>query len=103
MSQETAGNQKIEVCFSPHDYSVYEGADTIVVIIDILRATTAICTAFEHGVEKIIPVASIKEATGYKAKGYLVAAERNAIQLSEFDFGNSPYHFMTDKIKGQTL
>jgi 2-phosphosulfolactate phosphatase len=103
MSAETAGDQKIEVCFSPHDYEIYGGDDNIVVIIDILRATTAMCTAFEYGAEKIIPVASVKEATAYKAKGFLVGAERNAIQLEGFDFGNSPYHFMCDKVKGKTL
>lgn len=103
MSADNSRDQKIEVCFSPHDYPIYGATDNIVVIIDILRATTAICTAFEFGAEKIIPVASIEDAAAYKAKGYMVGAERNAVQLDGFDFGNSPYHYMSDKIKGKTL
>jgi 2-phosphosulfolactate phosphatase len=61
------------------------------------------CTAFENGVEKIIPVATIEEASEYKKKGYLVGAERNGIALDGFDFGNSPYSYMNDKINGKTI
>jgi 2-phosphosulfolactate phosphatase len=93
----------VDVCLSPHLYPVYHRDDSIVVIIDILRATSAMCTAFEHGVEKMIPVASVEEAEEYKKQGFLVGAERNGIALEGFDFGNSPYSYMTDAIKGQTI
>jgi len=94
---------QIDVCFSPFLYPVYEKEGQIVVVIDVLRATSAICTAFQHGVEKMIPVATVEEALVYKKQGYLVGAERNAIAIEGFDFGNSPYSYMTDKIKGQTV
>lgn len=93
----------IDVCLSPYLYPIYHKDDSIVVVIDILRATSAMCTAFENGVEKIIPVATIEEATEYKKKGYLVGAERNGIALDGFDFGNSPYSYMNDKINGKTI
>lgn len=93
----------VDVCLSPHLYPVYHRDDHIVVIIDILRATSAICTAFEHDVEKMIPVATVEEATEYKKQGFLVGAERNGLALEGFDFGNSPYSYMTDAIKGQTI
>jgi len=93
----------VDVCFSPYLYPVYHKENTIVVVIDILRATSAMCTAFEFGVDKMISVASIEEATEYKKQGYQVGAERNGIALEGFDFGNSPYDYMTDKIKGQTV
>ncbi len=93
----------IDVCFSPYLYPIYEREEQIVVIIDILRATSAICTAFSNGVEKMIPVATIEEAAVYKQQGFLVGAERNAMAIEGFDFGNSPYSYMTDKIKGQTV
>ncbi|MCW3070581.1 MAG: putative 2-phosphosulfolactate phosphatase [Bacteroidetes bacterium] len=93
----------VDVCLSPHLYPVYHKDDHIVVVIDILRATSAMCTAFEHGVDKMIPVASVEEATEYKNQGFLVGAERNGIALEGFDFGNSPYSYMTDAIKGQTI
>lgn len=94
---------KIDACFSPYLYPVYADSESIVVIIDILRATSAICTAFENGAEKIIPVATVEEALEYKKKGVLAGAERNAIKVEGFDFGNSPYDYMGDHVKGKTI
>ncbi|MDO9187251.1 MAG: 2-phosphosulfolactate phosphatase [Bacteroidia bacterium] len=97
------GALTVDVCLSPYLYPIYHRNDTIVVVIDILRATSAMCTAFHHGVDKIIPVATVEEATEYKKQGYLVGAERNGIALEGFDFGNSPFSYTTEKIKGQTI
>jgi 2-phosphosulfolactate phosphatase len=93
----------VDVCLSPYLYPVYHKENSIVVVIDILRATSAICTAFHNGVDKIIPVATVEEATVYKNQGYLVGAERNGIALEGFDFGNSPFSYMSEKIKGKTI
>lgn len=94
---------KIDTCFSPHLYSVYKDEESIVVIIDIFRATSAICVAFHNGAEKIIPVATVEEAMKYKEQGMLAGAERNALKLDGFDFGNSPYDYMGDHVKGKTI
>ncbi|MGZ4060534.1 MAG: 2-phosphosulfolactate phosphatase, partial [Bacteroidia bacterium] len=51
----------VDVCLSPYLYPVHHKDDTIVVVIDILRATTAMCTAFHYGVDKMIPVATVEE------------------------------------------
>ncbi len=93
----------IDACFSPHLYPVYADEESIVVVIDIFRATSAICTAFEHGAEKMIPVATVDEARKWKEKGYLVGAERDAITVDGFDFGNSPYSYMGESVKGKTI
>jgi 2-phosphosulfolactate phosphatase len=93
----------VDVCLSPMLYPVYHKDDSIVVVIDILRATSAICTAFHHGAEKIIPVATIEEAAEYKKQGFLVGAERNGIALEGFDFGNSPFSYTSEKIKDQII
>src|ERR1035437_548674 len=94
---------KIDACFSPHLYPVYKDDDSIVVVIDVLRATSAICVAFENGVEKIIPVATVEEAREYKKKGFLVGAERNGSPVEGFDFGNSPFNYMGEHVKGKTI
>ena len=99
----TSGRLKIDACFSPYLYPVYEEENTVVVIIDILRATSAMCIAFEYGVEKIIPVATVDEAKAWKAKGYLVGAERNAVKVDGFDYGNSPFEYNGEHVKGQTI
>lgn len=97
------GPYKIQVAFSP---TLFDGCDldnAIVVVIDVLRATSAICTAFESGVETVIPVSSIEEAKEYQKKGFLVGAERNGEQIEGFDFGNSPYSYKTENIRGKSV
>ncbi|MDO9001700.1 MAG: 2-phosphosulfolactate phosphatase [Bacteroidota bacterium] len=93
----------IEVCYTPQAYPLFHNPNAIVVVIDILRATSAITTAFFNGVEKMIPVATVEEALEYKNKGYLVAAERNGEVVDGFDFGNSPFSYMNSKVKGKTI
>ena len=98
-----AGKKKIEVCLTPSVFSEFRNDDAIVVVVDILRATSAIITAFMHGVRKIIPVATLEEAKAYKDKGYLVAAERDGIVRDFADFGNSPYNFQQQKIRNREI
>jgi len=97
-------NQKyVEISFSPLLFPVIKDKNAIVVVVDVLRATTAICTAFENGVEKIIPVETIEEARAYKDKGYMVAAERDGIVKDFADFGNSPFNFTAERVAGKTI
>lgn len=98
-----AGQRKIEVCLTPSVFSEFRNDEAIVVVVDILRATSAIITAFMHGVRKIIPVATLGEAKAYKDKGYLVAAERDGIVRDFADFGNSPYNFQQEKIRNREI
>jgi 2-phosphosulfolactate phosphatase len=93
----------IEVCGSPLLFSLYDHAESIVVVIDILRATSSICVALEHGAERIVPVAGIEEAKTYREKGFVIAAERNGEMIEGFDFGNSPFSFMGDNVKGKSI
>ena len=95
--------KNIEVCFTPATYHMFHNDETNVVVVDILRATSAICTAFMNGVERIIPVATLEEAKEYKKKGYMVAAERDGIVRDFADFGNSPYNFKPELIKGKDI
>jgi 2-phosphosulfolactate phosphatase len=95
--------RKLETCFSPALFEPDGHLNSIVVIIDILRASSAICTAFANGAASIIPVAEAEEAREYKSKGYLVAAERDGFILDFADFGNSPFNFTKEKVKGKTI
>jgi 2-phosphosulfolactate phosphatase len=94
---------KIEVCFSPAIFNEFANPEAIVVIVDILRATSAICTAFMNGVKRIIPVATLEEAQDFKNKGYMVAAERDGIVRDFADFGNSPFNFTSELISGKEI
>ena len=94
----------IEVCFSPKLFpEIITKENFNVVLVDILRATTTICTAFENGAESIVPVESIEEARIMKEQGYLVASEQDGKKLDFADFGNSAFSFTRESIGGKTL
>jgi len=99
----TVSKRKVEVCFTPALYPDFKNTDAVVVIVDILRATSAIVTAFMNGVRSIIPVATLEEAKDYKQNGFFVAAERDGIVRDFADFGNSPYNFKRDIIEGRDI
>jgi 2-phosphosulfolactate phosphatase len=95
--------KKIEVCFSPALFKEYRNPQAIAVVVDILRATSAIVTAFMNGVSRIIPVETLQEAENFKKRGFLVAAERDGLVQPFADFGNSPFNFTRERVYGQQI
>jgi len=93
----------LEICFTPAIFDAHADSEAVVVVVDVLRATSSICTAFANGVSEIIPVATVEEAREMKDNGYLLAAERDGFVLDFADFGNSPYNFTPEKVKGRTV
>lgn len=95
---------RVEVCFMPGQYPLYAQDMGIVVVIDVLRATSAMVAAFEHGIDRIIPVATIEEAAQYIGRsGYIAAAERNGEVVQGFAYGNSPLAYVGQDLRGQTI
>jgi len=94
----------LEVILSPalYPYHSTQGRH-ISVVIDILRFTTSLVSAFENGVDAVIPVSSLNEAENLKKQGFPVAAEREGLRLPFADYGNSAADFRTPVIKGKTL
>lgn len=94
----------VEVCFSPALLSTIARRDLVnVVVVDILRATTAMCTAFGYGVHSLVPVDNEAQALEMKNKGWLVAGEKDGIKLGFADFGNSPLEFRNPSILGKDI
>ncbi|HNY02442.1 MAG TPA: 2-phosphosulfolactate phosphatase [Bacteroidales bacterium] len=94
----------IEVCFTPKLVpEVQLAPGYLVVLVDILRATTSVCAAFENGVKEILPVATTDEARALKEQGYLVALEQDGKKLDFADFGNSAFNFTREAVGGRTL
>ncbi|MBU5453941.1 2-phosphosulfolactate phosphatase [Caproiciproducens sp. MSJ-32] len=83
--------------------------DKIVIIIDMLRATSVITTAINNGAKEIIPILTVEEA--YKKKEELKAigieallgGERNAIKIEGFDFTNSPLEYTKERVNEKTI
>ncbi len=99
----SGSNRTIEVCLTPAIIHLHDLSNAIVVVIDVLRATSSMCVAFTQGVTSIVPVATIEESIDYKEKGFLIGAERNGEMLEGFDIGNSPFSYMDEKVKGRDI
>ena len=75
------------------------------VIIDVFRAFSAACYAFDRGAEKIIATQTLETARALKQKhpDYLLMGERHAQKPPDFDFGNSPSELAESDLTGKTL
>jgi 2-phosphosulfolactate phosphatase len=104
MGKQAENRRCIEVCLTPKLFSEIQTKDHfIVVLVDILRATTSICAAFDNGVNTILPVATLEDAKAMKDRGFLVASEQDGKKLDFADFGNSAFNFSREAIGGKTL
>ncbi len=91
----------------PSDFSESDSKGKCVVVIDVLRASSTIVHACENGVERVIPVASVEDATKLVStldrKRTLLGGEREGIKIDGFDLGNSPLEYTSKVVKGKTL
>lgn len=94
----------LEVCLSPALLHLYDVKNSIVVIIDVLRATSTICTALYNGATKVIPVASVEECVhiGRQLEA-ITAGERDGKIAEGLVHGNSPFEYPRDFVQGKTL
>jgi 2-phosphosulfolactate phosphatase len=95
--------RKIEVCLTPALIDLYAIENSIVVVIDILRATSSIVYGIDNGAEAIIPVSQVEDCLTYADRGYLLAAERNGEVVEGYNFGNSPFSYTAEKVAGKTV
>lgn len=93
----------IEVVLSPALLHLSDIKGANVVVIDILRATSTICTAIHEGAESVKAIHSTELALEYGKRGYLTAAERDGRKLDGFDLGNSPFECMNGAVKGRRI
>jgi 2-phosphosulfolactate phosphatase len=89
---------------SPALLHLYDINNSVVVIIDILRATSTIVTALHNGARSVIPVDSIAKCMeiGRQIHG-VTAGERDGKIADGLEYGNSPFEYPRDFIDGKTL
>lgn len=93
----------IDICLSPALYPFYQKENDTVIVVDIFRATTTMCAAFNNGATAIIPIANIELAKKHKSEGFLVGAERQTRRVEFADFGNSPFEYTKEKVSGREI
>jgi 2-phosphosulfolactate phosphatase len=94
----------LEVCLSPALLHLFDVKNSIVVIIDVLRATSTICTALYNGATRVIPVASVEECVNIgRAIGGITAGERDGRIAEGLVHGNSPFEYPREFVENKTL
>ena len=94
----------LHTALSPALLHLYNVSDSIVVIIDVLRATSTIATALHNGAKCIIPVDSVVECIriGKQIEG-ITAGERDGQVAEGLSYGNSPFEYPRQFISGKIL
>ena len=94
----------IHTCLSPALLHLYDVRDSIVVVIDVLRATSTIATALYNGAKSIIPVDSVEKCIRLgKDMECITAGERDGQVAEGLQYGNSSFEYPRDFIAGKIL
>ncbi len=94
----------LTTALSPSLLHLYDVSSSIVVIIDILRATSTIATALYNGAKSIIPVDSVADCIKLgKQMDVITAGERDGKIAEGLKYGNTPLQYTPEFIKGKTL
>lgn len=96
-------SRRVEVCLSPRLIDCYDIEQRIVVVTDVLRATSAMVAGLANGIAAIRAVETVAESMAMREAGYLAAAERDGQVVEGFDFGNSPLAFLQPDLKGRKV
>jgi 2-phosphosulfolactate phosphatase len=92
----------------PQQVAAEELAGSMVVVIDVLRATTTICQALASGARDVVPFLEVADALAAAAQAddrsrVVLAGERGGRPIDGFDLGNSPAEYTPDAVRGKRV
>ncbi|HEX2719304.1 MAG TPA: 2-phosphosulfolactate phosphatase [Gemmatimonadaceae bacterium] len=98
---------RVEVFFTPQQVAPSDVAGRVVVVIDVLRASSTVAAALANGAKAVVPFDSSEEAIT-RAKQFerglvKLAGERKMHAIPGFDLGNSPREFTREAVEGKTI
>src|SRR5829696_5245195 len=95
---------KLYTVLSPALLHLYDVRDCIVVVIDVLRATSTIATALYNGAREVIPVDSVERCIQLgKELECITAGERDGQVAPGLQYGNSSFEYPREFIGGRSL
>lgn len=102
-----ANLKTLDVFFSAGSFNDEELRNKVIVIIDVLRASSTIVTALMNGAKGIIPVMDMGEASrisqSVDSDNILLCGEKDGIKIEGYDLGNSPFEYDRKTVEGKTL
>jgi len=98
---------RIDVHFNVSPAGHADLHDRVVLVVDVLRASTSIAAALNSGARAVIPFEGVDEAIirarSLERSDVLLAGERKMGSIKGFDLGNSPREFTADVVTGKTI
>lgn len=96
---------KIDIILTAADIQPEKIKDKIVVIIDVLRATSVMITALANGAKAVYPYKDIESVleNSKKSKSFVLGGERRGLKIEGFDFGNSPLEYTKEAVSGKDM
>lgn len=84
-----------------------EVAGSTAVVIDVIRATSTMVTAFGNGADSVYPTVSTEDAlrlaSSLGREETLLCGERKGSKIEGFDLGNSPAEYDRETVEGKRL
>lgn len=93
----------IDVISSVNEARAIDLTHRTVIVIDVLRATSTIVTALQHGASGVVPVETVSQAKQIATDEDVLGGERFCKKITGFDTGNSPYEYMSHNIEGKRI
>lgn len=97
---------KLHIHMSPADtLAAQPASEDIYIVIDLIRATTALTTIFDQGAKRVFAADTVEQArrAAQLKPGRLLCGERHARALPGFDYGNSPAQFSQSDLSQREL
>jgi 2-phosphosulfolactate phosphatase len=98
---------RLDVFFTPNQVKPAETTGRLVLIVDVLRASTTVATALGNGARTVIPVEGADEVISrskeFARSQILLAGEQKMHSIAGFDIGNSPQAFTPPVVEGKTI
>ena len=98
---------RLDVFFSPIQVKPPDTAGRLVVIIDVLRASTTVATALGNGAKTVMPLPGaddvIVRSKEFHRSAVVLAGEQWMYPIQGFDLGNSPQSFTQEVVEGKTI
>jgi 2-phosphosulfolactate phosphatase len=98
---------RLDVFFGGQHMTPADVQGRVVLVIDVLRASTTVAVALANGARAVIPFESSDEvvarAKQFEREDVLLAGERRMHAIPGFDLGNSPREYTSEKVEGKTV
>lgn len=97
----------LEVVFTPEEIKNRRLSDKLIVVIDVLRASSTIVTALAYGCRGLVPILSPEQAKEkaqqFKKEEVLLGGEREGRKIKGFDLGNSPREYQKEIVEDRMI